>query len=189
MSPLPVRRYVVSYRTTGEVVEEFDEPPGDIISGLERQLRSTYGRLTRLERDEEAHARKNKLWDEAEAVHTWWRLATGHFRTKFTAEDFKHVAPRLKERGVEGVLKAIAGAAYDPGTATMKNGRTMFYDDWELINRSKAKADNFAQRAPGSENGHEWKRWLLDRIESNFRTPYGTQEDPPPAQSPSEREK
>lgn len=165
-------RYRIVDSTTGEVVEHHDETPGtlsDSLVQLERQLRMANARITRMQRDEEHVARKNKLWAEAEAVHTWWRLATGHFGTKFTAEDFKHVAPRLKERGPIGVLKAIAGAAFDPGSTTMKNGRQMFYDDWELINRSKAKADNFAKRAPGSENGHEWKRWLLDRIESNLK--------------------
>lgn len=165
-------RYIVVDSTTGEPVERSDQTPGmleDSLVQTERQLRTANGRITRMNRDEEHEARKNARWEEAEAVHTWWRLATGHFGVKFTAEDFKHVLPRLKERGPIGVLKTVAGAAFDPGTTTMKNGRQMVYDDWELLNRSRAKADNFAKRAPGSENGHEWKRWLLERIESNLR--------------------
>jgi hypothetical protein len=165
-------RYAIVDTTTGEEIERSDSTPRqleDTLVQTERQLRMANARVTRMQRDEEHEARKNKLWEEAETVHTWWRLATGHFGVKFTAEDFKHVAPRLKERGPIGVLRAIAGAAFDPGSTTMKNGRQMVYDDFELINRSRTKADNFAQRAPGSENSHEWKRWLLERIESNLR--------------------
>lgn len=159
-------RLRITDTVTGEIL---DECPA--CRQYERDLRVLKAEKTRMEEDSERKAREDKRWAEAECAHEWWRLATGHFNTKFTVEDFKHVVPRLKERGIVGVLKAIAGAAYDPGSKTMKNGRPMVYDDWELLNRSKSKADNFALRAPGesADDDRTWRIWLVNRIESNMK--------------------
>lgn len=146
--------------------EVFDECP--VCVQYEKDLRILKAKLTRLQRDEEEEARKHKLWAEAETVHAWWRIACDHPGVKFGAEEFHQALPRLKEVGPVGLLKAVAGAAYDPSTQTMRNGRKKRYDDWELICRSSAKYRSFAERAPGREDGEEWKRWLVDRIEENL---------------------
>lgn len=134
----------------------------------ERQIRVLNSRLTKLEQDREAQAREHRLWTEASTVHEWWRIACDHPGTKFAAEDFYLSLPRLNEVGPVGILKAVAGAAYDPGEKRMKNGRNTRYDQWELVNRSKAKLESFTERAPGKADGEEWKGWLVGRIESRL---------------------
>jgi len=137
----------------------------------EKDIRILKAKITKLERDEEAECRTDPLWPEAEAVHEWWRLATGHLKTHFDAEDFKILRPHLK-RGRHGVidcLEAICGAAFDPYEKEKKNGRMKRYDDWDTIFATKAKMERFAERVPGEEGSQLWKTWLIQRIEGNLR--------------------
>jgi hypothetical protein len=145
----------------------------DVISQLERDARTMKGRLTRLERNKDDEDRRHPLWTEAEAIYGWWIVATGHFRSTFSVEDFRHMRPRLKEAdiGPIGLLHAIAGAARYPHERPMPNGRIEKYDSIELICRERERVLNFQNRAPGNPAGHEWKRWLIDRIESNLVVP------------------
>lgn len=136
---------------------------------LERDLRKAKAAVTRMQRDQEAEARDHKLWDEAQALHDWWAIACDHPGVKFDAEAFRQVLPRLKEVGPIGVLQAVAGVAFDPNSAPRKNGTTELFNDWELLNRSGAKAKRFRERAPGRPDGEEWKRWLVDRIEARLK--------------------
>jgi hypothetical protein len=166
---------IVMNAETGEqlgALEAHVEEHEHVYRQLENKYKGALAKISKLERDDEAEARKHKRWAEAEALHEWWCLATGHEGRKFGADEFYQVLPRLKERscGPIGVLHAIAGAAFDPGTKQMKNGRTERYDDWELVTRSPAKLESFRNRAPGKLDGHEWKNWLLDRIERNFKS-------------------
>lgn len=39
----------------------------------------------------------------------------------------------------------------------------------ELVFRSKAKMESFAERVPGEEGSPQWRKWLVQRIESNLR--------------------
>lgn len=140
-------------------------------NALQGKYRAALAQITRLTKDAEAEARKHELWTEAEALHEWWRLATGHPGRKFGADEFYQVLPRLKDRecGPVGVLHAIAGAAFDPGTKQLKNGKTERYDDWELVTRSPAKLDSFRNRAPVGADDHHWKRWLIAHIQAQFK--------------------
>jgi hypothetical protein len=141
-------------------------------NALQGKFRSALAEITKLKSDREADARKHKYWSEAEALHDWWAIAVGRPGRSFGADEFYQVLPRLKEKrcGVIGVLQAIAGAAFDPGSKTTKSGRIERYDDWELINRSQGKQESFANRVPGDLDGHEWKRWLIAHIESQLTT-------------------
>lgn len=142
----------------------------DAFDVLQRKLTGAMAEIGRLKKDADAEARRHELWAEALTVHEWWALATGHFKASFSADAFYIVQPRLKARdGLLGVLRAIAGAAYDPMTRMMKNGKLERYDSFELINRSAEKQASFQMRAPGPDSEHEWKRWLIARIESNLR--------------------
>lgn len=159
-------RLMVIDTETGEQIGPLD----DYLASYENDIRRLKARLTSLQANREAEARKHKLWAEAETAHDWWRIACGHPGVKFGAEEFYQALPRLKERnGLMLLLKAIAGAAYDPNTKRMKNGSTMRYDDWELICRSKAKAENFARRVYGGAESEQWKGWLVQQIESNLQ--------------------
>lgn len=146
------------------------EHKDDILHAFERDMRVLKGKLTRLERDAEAEARAHKLWDEAEAIFEWWCLATNHEGAKFSVERFKQILPRLKERrfGPLGILKGIAGAAFDAGERPRSNGSIEYFDDIELITRADHKLENFQERVYGGADSESWKRWLLDRIESNL---------------------
>lgn len=163
---------VLFNRETGEALEGCPDcaSKDDVIVQLERQIRTLSGRLTRLQRDEESESKKHKLWDEAAALHDWWAIATGHFRADFGLDDFKDMLPRLKEKkfGPIGVLQGIAGAAHAPQQKELPNGRFERYDSLELVCRSPKKLEAFQNRAPGELEGNEWKRWLIDRIESNL---------------------
>ncbi len=141
------------------------------VTMLERDLRAKRARITNLERDAEAEARRHKLWDQAEAVHTWWAIACDHTGVAFGAEEFGYLLPHLKapDRGIYLVLRSIAGAAYDPATKPRKNGAIKRYDDLELITRTKKHLYDFASRAPGLPDEHAWKRWLVTHIASSLR--------------------
>lgn len=169
MSERPLLRLVDD---NGEITEQacpHCQEKEDALVALERKYRSAMAEITRMKRDAEAEARQHHLWDEAQAAHEWWRLACWHPGTKFAAEEFYQALPRLRERnGLQQLLQAIAGAAYDPGSRRMKNGNLEIYDDWELITRSKKKVLNFGQRVYGGADSPQWKRWLIERIESNL---------------------
>ncbi len=136
------------------------------VTMAERELRKYRGRITQLERDAEAEAHRHKLWDEAAAIFDWWRIACSRYGVTFNAEQFGYMLPRLKKRsGHIAVLKAIAGAAFDPGTKRMGNGRIQRFDSVELICRSEDKLISFQERAPGREGTDDWKLWLVHRLE------------------------
>jgi hypothetical protein len=142
-----------------------------VVVQLERQIRTLNARLTRLQRDEEKEARKHAMWAEASALHDWWALATGHEGTKFGADELYAAVPRLKEHTAREILQGIAGIAFDPNTKRKRNGHTERYDGWETLMKSGPKFQRYAERAPGwPVKQHYWKRWLIDRIESNLRT-------------------
>lgn len=141
----------------------------DVIVQLEKENRLHKAKITKLERDTETECRSDPLWPEAEAINEWWRLATGHFRASFDAEDFKLIQPHLKRVGPVGCLQAICGAAFDPYVRELKNGRQKAGNDFELIFRSKAKMESFAERVPGEEDSGQWKIWLLKRIEESLK--------------------
>jgi len=165
---------IVVNESTGErlgLLSEVEAEHEAEYNALQGKYRAALAQITRLTRDQEAEARKHALWAEAEALHEWWRLATGHPGRKFGADEFYQVLPRLKDKdcGPVGVLHAIAGAAFDPGTKRMKNGRMQRYDDWELITRSQDKVDSFRERAPVGADDHQWKRWLIAHIQSQLK--------------------
>lgn len=134
----------------------------------EKDLRILKAKITKLERDTEVDARKDPLWDEGEGVFQWFALACNHEGQRFEAEEFYLIKPHLKRVGPIGCLQAICGAAYDPGTKELKNGRLKRYDDFGLIFRSKEKLESFQERVPGPFGSENWKRWLVERIDSNL---------------------
>jgi len=169
-APIPIVVNPATGERMGEL-PEFTQILEDALVKAEHRIRYLDGRITHLERDEEAEARKHQFWAEAQMLHDWWALATGHEGTKFGAAEFEQILPRLRERdiGPIDILKAIAGAAFDPGTQRMKNGRTKRFDDFELVMRSDSKLRSFMERAPGLPDPNLWKRWLLDRIEAQLK--------------------
>jgi hypothetical protein len=141
-----------------------------VIVQLEKENRLHKAKITKLERDIEIDARKDSLWDEGEGVWQWWAIACNHEGCHFDAEDFYLLKPHLKRVGPVGCLQAICGAAFDPYVRELKNGRQKPSNDWDLIFRSKAKMESFAERVPGEEGDQVlWRKFLIQRIESNLR--------------------
>lgn len=156
--------------TTGEVVAcPQCQHREDILVQYEMDFRVLKARITKLERDEEAVARTDPLWDEAECLHTFWRLSCWYPQTEFDADDFWLVKKHLKRIGLIGCLKVVCGAAYDPYVSTSKNGREKAHNGWQKVWQSKSMAEDFAERVPGEEDSQVWKIWLIQRIESNLR--------------------
>lgn len=158
---------------TGELLDPSACPGCDeaerTLVQYEKDLRILKAKITKLERDTEAECRNDPLWPEAECLHTWWMLATGHFKAQFDPEDFLVAQRHLKRVGLVGCLEAVCGAAFNPGTDELKNGRVKRFDDFELIFRSKAKMESFAERVPGEEGDDlTWRRWLVQRIETHL---------------------
>lgn len=136
---------------TGELVEhrcdECEAKDGQ-IRGLERDLRAWRMRYAELARDQEADARNDDLWDEAEVLFDYWRRRCRHPKSKFTVERFELLRPYLKRYGAELCRRAIDGASFDPYTTTRKNGTTKRHDGLGLVFRSAEHFEDFANRAP-----------------------------------------
>lgn len=143
----------------------------DVIVQLEKENRLHKAKITKLERerDEEGYARNEPLWDEAECLHTWWRLSCWYPLTHFEAEDFWIVNKHLKRIGLVGCLQAVCGAAYDPYVSWQKNGKEKRHNGWKKIWESKDQMESFAERVPGEEGDQVlWRKWLIQRIESHL---------------------
>lgn len=135
---------------TGEVVEGCRTCAEylDQIAGLERDLRAWRARYADAVRDREREAREHPVYPHMEAIFAYWRNATGHTRSKYTAERFWLALPFLEKYGFERVLAAIDGAGFDPYITTRKNGTKKHHNGWELIFRSEDKFEEFERRVP-----------------------------------------
>lgn len=144
---------------TGEVVE--DGCPqcsvkDDEIAGLQRNIRGWAVRCAKLERDREAEACAHELWPVALRIVEVWRRLCGHPRADFGADEFEPMIRFLSKRvygetlddRVAMCLRAVAGAAYDPSTRALRNGKVERYDGLTLIFRTQDKFRSFVRRAP-----------------------------------------
>lgn len=122
----------------------------DEADGLTETVRSQAAKIRNLRRDKEAEARGSKHWPDAVEAFTYWKQATGHPRTQFTAERFFLLEPFLRKDGLDLVKAAIDGAAYDPHTASRpnRNGKRETYDALETIFKSRASFERHVNRAP-----------------------------------------
>lgn len=155
---------------SGEVIDTCPscENNTKIIDEKERRIRGLELARANQRKDREAEARKDPLYPEALGIFDWWRIACNHPDVSFTYEEFELIAPHLrrapKKEAHYNCLEAIAGAAFNPFEAELKNGNIDRKDDWELIFRNRGKLRSFQQRAP-----KDWRRWLLAWIEAQFR--------------------
>jgi len=114
---------------------------------LERELKGKRLQIAKLEADREAEAMASPERPQVECLHKLWKKACRRRRAlHFT--DRENMARAVKRLGFDTCCRAIAGAAYDPYTRRLKNGRLERYDDLELIFRNFGKVTEFARRAP-----------------------------------------
>jgi DnaB-like helicase N terminal domain len=145
-----------------------------IIGKKEHRERQLLARIGQLEGKQEKAAKSHKLWPEISACFDWYKLATAHFKIRFTAVQFHQALPRWKEEGrgranpCIAALKAIAGIAHAPASARI-NGKLVVYDGWELLTRNQEKWIAFQDRAPGRDGTEDWKVALVRMIEGNLK--------------------
>lgn len=153
MSNAPLLRLVNP--ETGEVTEEacrHCKVKEDEIGGLQRDIRGWAKRYADLKRDKDQEAHDHNLFPLAERCFRYWKRACNHPRSKFTPDRFWAVVPFLSDTehyGLEFVLRAIAGAAFDPYETQRKNGTMKAHNGFDnLVFRDAEKAEEFAERAP-----------------------------------------
>ena len=69
------------------------------LEGLQEAHRSAMAKVRALRRDKNAEAHDHELWGLAIALFNEWRYATGHMRSRWTADRFWVCQPSLAEYG------------------------------------------------------------------------------------------
>lgn len=114
---------------------------------LEDELRGKRLKIAKLEKDREREALEAPERERVDVLHRCWQKACK--RRRALGYDDRELGNRsVKTLGFSKCLTAIAGAAHDPGTRRLRNGRLERFDDWELVFRNYGKTKDFARRAP-----------------------------------------
>lgn len=149
-----MRRTVVD--PEGQVLKDEEIPcPGceelkDEVKGLNRDLTTWRVRYANLERNKEAEARGDGMWQMGQRLFLLWKQLTGHMRSDFTADRFYDCAPYLRNKkyGPPMVARGIVGIAFDPFVTTRRNGSKKRHDGWDLLFRKTDKFEEYVNCAP-----------------------------------------
>lgn len=144
----PARSLRLVDPTTGEITACPGCHQRDVqLAGAEKDIRSWRARYAQLKAsitEDEGH----ELFPSAKRLFDLWRERCNHPRSTFTPERFALCLPHLRDLGEEVCRRAVDGAAYDCYTTIRRNGTVQRHDGFELIFRSRAKVEEFANRAP-----------------------------------------
>jgi hypothetical protein len=157
-------------RLVDEHGEVHEQCPGCVewqltYSELERKYRGALSQIGNLRADKDAEAQAHQLWGKAIAVFTEWRIATGHMKSRWSADRFWLVMPYLRDDGMAFCRSAVWGIAAHPNRKQVTPGYSETYDDFELVFRNRATAERYARRgwavfgdelpqpAPGGDDG------------------------------------
>lgn len=138
---------------TGEITDEACPNCADLTYKLEELTRKYHGSLSqigRLRADKGREARAHELFPTVKELFDYWRDRCKHPGSKFTPERFWQAVDIVEEYGEAACRRAIDGAAYDPWITKRKNGSEKRHDAWDLVFKSSAKMEDFANRAPRS---------------------------------------
>jgi hypothetical protein len=113
---------------------------------LERKYRGALSQIGNLRADRDAEAAAHELWGKAIAVFTEWRIATGHMKSRWSADRFWLVHPYLRDDGMALCRAAVWGIAAHPNTRQVTKDYTEVYDDFELVFRNRATFERYACR-------------------------------------------
>lgn len=151
-------------RLKRELAENEDER-----DGLVETVRSQAAKIRNLRRDRERSAGASANWPAALEAFEYWRVVTGHPRSKFTVERFYLLEPFLERDGLDLVKLAIDGAGHEPYRADKpnRNGTVEVYDSLETIFKSRASFERHVNRAP-----RERLRQVRDEAGVGFGPPY-----------------
>lgn len=117
------------------------------LEKAEKRLAGADLQVARLEADHHAEALNDPSRPEVELLHKVWKVACKR-RRELDTSDREQMGRAVKRLGLALCIQAIAGAAYDPHTRQLRNGKTERYDDLDLVFRSAGKVHDFARRAP-----------------------------------------
>ena len=125
----------------------------DTIDGLQRDIRGWARRYADLQRDKNAEAAAHEAWPTLLALFKYWRVLTGHTRTKWVtkqcgAAKFWVALPIWEEWGTGNFAAGIAGIAYQPHTNPNRNGRIESYTDWETLCKNSGAMRRYIGRRP-----------------------------------------
>lgn len=122
----------------------------DEVRGLERNLKAEIRRHEELKRDREAEAKDDPLWPLAARLFLYHQRMTGHPKTEWSWERFEMCRPYLKRKkyGLEGCLRAIAGARFDSWKKMRRNGTVYVHDGWDVIFSKPGVFEDFMAKAP-----------------------------------------
>ncbi len=133
-------------QTIQEALEDECAVLHDQLAGAEKEIRGWRTRYANLARDRQAEAEGDPLWPLGVRLFAYWRRCCDHPRAMWTAARFELCRPFLGD--LEGCLRAVAGARFDPFTRQRKNGTLERYNGWELVFRDAGKFESFRERAP-----------------------------------------
>lgn len=122
----------------------------DEVKGLNRDLTTWRIRCANLERDKEADARANGMWQLAQRLFLVWKQLTNHMRSDFTATRFYDCEPYLRNKkyGPTIIARGIVGISHDPFVTTRRNGTKHRHDGWDLLFRNTDKFEEYVNCAP-----------------------------------------
>jgi hypothetical protein len=150
---------VVEFDGNGEVIETDCaecRKLKDHIAGLESNLKGWAIKYAELKRDKATEAEEHPCWDAGKWLHTYWKQACRHPRSRWSHDRFWLIEPFLVHEKWGKTLHArvalcrlaIDGAAYDAWSVTRKNGSVKRFDDFDMIYSSTGKFEDFCKRAP-----------------------------------------
>lgn len=145
-------------------------PLQDQIDGLEREIRAWRARIASMKRDEAAKALSHTLFPKAKRAFEHWQIVCRHERSGFTSERFWIVEPFLENKkryGLEIVLRAIDGAAFQSWVSRRSNGSLKVHNDWNKIFASGDAVEERANRAPRGWSlavSEEMESWAMGEL-------------------------
>lgn len=117
--------------------------------GLQETIRRQAGAIGKLRReDPQKKLREHEQWNRVHTFFKKWQRATGHTRSRFTADRFVVALSFFDDYEDEMIERGISGIAFDPYVTRRKNGTEQRHDGWELLFRDAGKFEEFCNRAP-----------------------------------------
>ncbi len=148
--------------TTGEITEECPT-----CKEWARKYHGAMAQLGRLRADKEAEAQQHDLWPQALRLFEWWKFATGHKKSRWTADRFWTVERFLREEGYADCVKALQGLFRSDwhmkrGKYTDREGSV--FDEFERVFGTQAEFEKWRDAIPPpSKETIEFFDWF-DRL-------------------------
>lgn len=173
---------------TGEVCPNCEELQRQ-LDGAERDVRGWRSRYALLKADKADQAKHHGLFPAAKQAFSHWQIVCEHKRSGFTADRFWLIEPFLEDKeryGLEMVLRAIDGAAFQSWVSERTNGTLKLHNDWDKIFEAATSMEERVNRAPRgwtpavSAEMEGWKRGVLvNKSWGGLIAPNGWEPPPP----------